>query len=329
MNRFPKIFWSIIWIIIHACSVLLMSILLLGITNDIVFIILSGIGITLVAKIVRGHTLHEPFLLNGNFAFWVGITTFSFWFVREILTFFNELSSPFYFLMMGLGIYCCSQVVQRVVLPAFHRTKYSPHPRSAPPSRQKPNYVKPRSSPPTANAPRTFLISDLHLGHRNIIRFCHRPFDSVGSMDRQLIKKWNETIGPSDRVYFLGDLSRRGTTHKNLALLHGKITFIFGNHDDYLKTAKHHEVLTYKGHSFLLVHDPTEVPKNWTGWVIHGHKHNNCMSYYPFINGTKKRINVSAELIGYRPLDIERLLQINYESIKRMDTINSKTYRMS
>lgn len=29
----------------------------------------------------------------------------------------------------------------------------------------------------------TFLTSDLHLGHKNIIRYCSRPFSSLKEMD--------------------------------------------------------------------------------------------------------------------------------------------------
>ena len=50
-----------------------------------------------------------------------------------------------------------------------------------------------------------FFTSDLHLGHANIIRYCDRPFANVGEMDAELIRRWNETVGEEDVVYFLGD----------------------------------------------------------------------------------------------------------------------------
>jgi calcineurin-like phosphoesterase family protein len=57
--------------------------------------------------------------------------------------------------------------------------------------------------------------------------------------------------------------------------------------------------------------------------VIHGHKHNNDMKDYCFINGDRKTINVSAELVDYRPVSLDFLASLKLSSIKRMDTINS------
>jgi hypothetical protein len=36
----------------------------------------------------------------------------------------------------------------------------------------------------------TFFTSDQHLGHRNIIRLCSRPFASIEEMDETLISRW-------------------------------------------------------------------------------------------------------------------------------------------
>lgn len=52
---------------------------------------------------------------------------------------------------------------------------------------------------------KTFLTADLHFSHRNIIRFCKRPFTDVNQMDQVLVNNWNDVVQPDDLVYVVGD----------------------------------------------------------------------------------------------------------------------------
>ena len=60
----------------------------------------------------------------------------------------------------------------------------------------------------------------------------------------------------------------------------------------------------------LFTHDPKIAPDNYEGWVIHGHEHNNNLHIYPFFNPHQRRINVSVEVIGYRPVPLSNMLQL-------------------
>jgi len=170
-----------------------------------------------------------------------------------------------------------------------------------------------------------FLISDLHLGHKNIIKYCARPFSSVKEMNDVLINNWNNTV-KENKIFFLGDLCL-GRTYRDverwLKKLSGDIHFIRGYHDFPVDNSKDYEILNYKNHKFLLVHDPDNLPIKWDGWIIHGHKHNNDMRNYPFINGEKKTINVSVELVNYKPVDLDFIISLKIDSIKRMDCVDS------
>lgn len=78
-----------------------------------------------------------------------------------------------------------------------------------------------------------YLVSDLHLGHANIIKYCNRPFDTVEEMNEKLIQNWNDTVRDDDRVFFLGDFAL-GDKKKTIAWsqrLNGRKVMIYGNHD--------------------------------------------------------------------------------------------------
>lgn len=158
-----------------------------------------------------------------------------------------------------------------------------------------------------------FVISDLHLGHANIIPYTSRPFPDVGAMDKVLIHNWNLRVKPTDTVYFLGDLAHgRGLDPvlHHLSLLSGVIHFVAGNHDTGPGHAAEVMEISWRGHRFMMVHDPNDAPLEYPGFVIHGHMHNNQPREYPFLNMVNRRVNVSAEVIGYVPMPLDELVEI-------------------
>lgn len=155
---------------------------------------------------------------------------------------------------------------------------------------------------------KTYFISDLHLNHRNIIKYTQRCFNGVEEMNREIVKKWNSVVGSDDLVYFVGDLCF-GNPNYWLRKLNGTIIFLKGNHDKYIN-APHNRIIKYKGKKFLLVHNPYYIPSNWNEWVIHGHVHNNNLEKYPVINKKNKTINVSCELLNYRPVEINEVMEL-------------------
>ncbi|MCQ8893090.1 MAG: metallophosphoesterase [Methanolinea sp.] len=170
---------------------------------------------------------------------------------------------------------------------------------------------------------RIFFIADLHFNHARIIHYCRRPYRSLAEMNRDLVRRWNSIVGPLDIVYCLGDFCMRGDPGHWIQSLAGRKVFIRGNHDSHLPGMRHHSVLSYRGRTFYLTHDPADVPGSWEGWVIHGHTHNNSMDIYPFINGGRRTINVSCECTGYAPVSLDFLLSLPLESVTRMETIAS------
>lgn len=79
-----------------------------------------------------------------------------------------------------------------------------------------------------------YYISDLHFGHKNIINFDHRPYDTIEEMELDLISRWNKQVSNADHVYVLGDfLWKAGSDEwiRILNKLNGNIHLIQGNHD--------------------------------------------------------------------------------------------------
>ena len=84
-----------------------------------------------------------------------------------------------------------------------------------------------------------FFTSDTHFGHKNIIKYCNRPFESVHDMDKQLIANWNSVVGKNDTVFHLGDFAfyPQDITLGILSRLNGYINIVPGNHDKNLVKA--------------------------------------------------------------------------------------------
>ncbi|MGH9304654.1 MAG: hypothetical protein ACRDZ5_09615 [Acidimicrobiales bacterium] len=78
-----------------------------------------------------------------------------------------------------------------------------------------------------------YFTGDQHLGHRNIIEYCGRPFHSVGEMNAALVSNWNAVVGPDDTVHVLGDVAmgRREESMPLVGQLSGHKILYPGNHD--------------------------------------------------------------------------------------------------
>lgn len=134
--------------------------------------------------------------------------------------------------------------------------------------------------------PNVFLTSDTHFGHVNICNFTNydgspvRPWDSVEEMDEEMVKRWNDTVGPKDKVYHLGDVVINRKSLQILDRLNGDKVLIKGNHDifplkDYVKYFR--DIRAYHVmNGFILSHIPVHKDSIARfGANIHGHTHGN------------------------------------------------------
>ena len=139
---------------------------------------------------------------------------------------------------------------------------------------------------------KTFIISDTHFFHANIIKYCHRPWLQDGDlgrddnwasreikaerareMDEFLISQWNATVGPDDDVWHCGDLAfgpkagDEGHIILLLKQLNGNIHLIKGNHDHATKAFWESQGVDFYEHGYhiingvLLSHYPTYIER--------------------------------------------------------------------
>jgi len=51
-----------------------------------------------------------------------------------------------------------------------------------------------------------FFIADTHFGHKNVLKLCNRPFETIEQMNETFIENWNRRVTGRDSVYVIGDL---------------------------------------------------------------------------------------------------------------------------
>jgi len=79
-----------------------------------------------------------------------------------------------------------------------------------------------------------FFTSDPHFFHKNIIKYCDRPFSSVEEMNASLIYEWNRVVPEDGHVFVLGDVTMGSTTSAIKWVIHqlnGTKYLVIGNHD--------------------------------------------------------------------------------------------------
>ena len=169
-----------------------------------------------------------------------------------------------------------------------------------------------------------FFTADTHFDHggvgpdgkrRGILKY--RPqFTDLQDMQERIIKNWNETVGPNDVVWHLGDFGFKPTNISTLTRrLNGEIHLVLGNHDrDWPRwddvrveeygfaevTPAHY--LRYEGYRLYLHHYPCRSWRNSSHGSFHlyGHSHGDM----PALN---RSMDVGVDPCGFRPISFEEV----------------------
>lgn len=157
----------------------------------------------------------------------------------------------------------------------------------------------------------TLLTADTHFGSERTLTLSKRPFATVEEMNEIIVKLWNQTVKPEDKVYHLGDFG----DYKFCKKLNGKIILILGNYElkDIEEGIVTREELVEK-YGFAEVYDNLNIPE--LNGIFATHCPNDCkkdeFNLFAHIHGLQlcKRygLNVGIDAHHFRPISIEDVL---------------------
>jgi calcineurin-like phosphoesterase family protein len=174
----------------------------------------------------------------------------------------------------------------------------------------------------------TFVTSDHHFYHKNVIHLCDRPFSSIAEHDQKLMDEWNSVVHPDDTVYYLGDFTLSGSqiADKIFRQLNGIVICLNNNwhHDKrWIKAQVTYETKTglvrlispiqvldnFADVPIVLCHYPFEVwdRKHYGAIHFHGHSHGMLPK---ILNRLDVGVDVASKLTGhYRPFYMEEAIE--------------------
>lgn len=159
---------------------------------------------------------------------------------------------------------------------------------------------------------KVWWVSDTHFSHKNIIKYCNRPFASVDEMNDAMATAWNERVRPDDTVWHLGDFSfERNPDHldRQLKALNGRKHLITGNHDSPAcrrspgwESVRPYAETRVEGKFMVLCHYAMRVwnKSHHKSWMLYGHSHAS-------LPGNSQSLDVGVDCWGYAPVDFEAI----------------------
>jgi calcineurin-like phosphoesterase family protein len=156
-----------------------------------------------------------------------------------------------------------------------------------------------------------WFTADTHIGDHRTINIWRRPFPDTATMDALLVERWNATVAPTDIVWHLGDVARRGDAVASLlARLNGTKHLLRGNNDSDATLAapgwasvRDYVELELDGYRLVLGHYPF---RSWNGQHrgainLHGHSHGRLAPM-------TRQYDVGVDVRDFAPVTLAQLL---------------------
>jgi len=150
-----------------------------------------------------------------------------------------------------------------------------------------------------------FFTSDEHYGHKNVIKYCNRPFDNAKEMDKTIIDRHNEVVSHNDTVIHGGDFTLKSNPNEYIKQLNGQHVFVRGSHDKWMNRS-YHEIWekTIDGIHVVVCHYPMTIwsRSHYGSWQLFGHVHNGPNQYR---NG--KQLNIGVDVNNFYPFSFDQI----------------------
>lgn len=183
-----------------------------------------------------------------------------------------------------------------------------------------------------------WFTSDLHFGHKNIIKFCNRPWNSVEEMDEALIENWNSVVKENDIVFDLGDFAFATNRRwkELIQRLNGRHYLILGNHDvlrypgdktmELFERVEQQMIVCIDNRYVYLNHFPYLCyGGSWKSleqavWQLYGHVHSgpNCSGIDAdrLVNTFPYQYDVGVDNNNYTPVNWNQIKEIINKQVK-------------
>ena len=158
----------------------------------------------------------------------------------------------------------------------------------------------------------TWIISDTHWGHKNIVKYCSRPKDH----DTRMLRNWLRLVKRDDVVLHLGDVivwyGSEFTWADKVKKLPGNKYLILGNHDKHftneawLKYADMTVIEPFQQNKVYFSHE-LQIEGTWEV-NIHGHSHNHA-PFNTYMSFGSLYYNASIEGMRYAPRRLGTILK--------------------
>lgn len=184
---------------------------------------------------------------------------------------------------------------------------------------------------------RLWFTADLHLGHGNIIKYCHRPHlskkesllasteprggwnvsrETIMRHDDALIAAINERVAEKDSLWIVGDFSLcpfEETMHYRERIRCREVNFVRGNHDlpsydSLFSRVIDQGMIKFQGCKIWLIHYPM---RSWDkafhgAWHLYGHVHGRLRAD-DAANPRLLAMDVGVDACDYRPVSFEEV----------------------